>query len=206
MSVRLDDPELCPRYTARVVKGVKIGPSPDWLRSALEKVGIRSISNVVDVTNYVMLEIGQPLHAFDYHLIARSDVRENARQAAALSDGDHKPTIVVRRAQAGEKFMTLDNQEHTLTGEMLLIADEQKASRWPASWAGRTRKSTTARWMCLIESAYFTPTNIRRTSKALGLRSDVELSLRTRRGHRHLRLGQPALRAIDPGNGRRPVG
>ena len=72
MSVRIEDAELCPRYTARVVKGVKIGPSPDWLRSTLEKVGIRSINNVVDVTNYVMLEIGQPLHAFDYHLIASS--------------------------------------------------------------------------------------------------------------------------------------
>ena len=70
--VRIDDPDLCPRYTARVVKGVKIGPSPDWLRSTLEKVGIRSINNVVDVTNYVMLEIGQPLHAFDYHFIAQT--------------------------------------------------------------------------------------------------------------------------------------
>ena len=103
---------LCPRYTARVIKGVKIGPSPDWLRSTLEKVGIRSISNVVDVTNYVMLEIGQPLHAFDYHLIAKG--------------ADGKPTIVVRRAAAGEKFKTLDDQERTLTNEMLLIADEQK--------------------------------------------------------------------------------
>src|SRR6266480_1950716 len=70
VSIRVEDEELCPRYTARVVKGVKIGPSPDWLRSILEKVGIRSINNVVDVTNYVMLEIGQPLHAFDYHLVA----------------------------------------------------------------------------------------------------------------------------------------
>src|SRR5450759_1839813 len=94
VSVRLDDPDLCPRYTARVVKGVKIGPSPDWLRSTLEKVGIRSINNVVDVTNYVMLEIGQPLHAFDYHLIAKGR--------------DGKPTIVVRRARDGEEFITLD--------------------------------------------------------------------------------------------------
>ena len=69
--MRIEDAELCPRYTARVVRGVKIGPSPDWLRATLEKVGIRSINNVVDVTNYVMLEIGQPLHAFDYHLIAK---------------------------------------------------------------------------------------------------------------------------------------
>ena len=110
----LKTPELCPRYTARVVRRVKIGPSPDWLRSTLEKVGIRSINNVVDVTNYVMLESGQPLHAFDYHLIAKG----NGRQT---------PTIVVRRAADGEKFTTLDGKERTLTNQMLLIADETKA-------------------------------------------------------------------------------
>ena len=112
VAVRIEDAELCPRYTARIVKGVKVGPSPDWLRSTLEKVGIRSISNVVDVTNFVMLEIGQPLHAFDYHLITKGK--------------EGKPTIVVRRAGSGEKFKTLDNVERTLTSEMLLIADEQK--------------------------------------------------------------------------------
>ena len=134
VSVRIEDADLCPRYTARVVKGVKIGPSPDWLRSTLEKVGIRSISNVVDVTNYVMLEIGQPLHAFDYHLISSSRRGNEADTSADPPPhvGGYKPTIVVRRATAGEKFKTLDNQEHTLTGEMLLIADENKASRWPA--------------------------------------------------------------------------
>src|SRR3954447_20726711 len=95
VAVRIDDAELCPRYTARVIKGVKIGPSPDWLRSTLEKVGIRSINNVVDVTNFVMMEIDQPLHAFDYHLIAKGK--------------DGKPTIVVRHAGASEKFKTLDN-------------------------------------------------------------------------------------------------
>src|ERR1043165_1849056 len=84
VSVRLDDVELCPRYTARIVRGVKIGPSPDWLRQTLEKIGVRSINNVVDVTNFVMMEIGQPLHAFDYHLIAKGK--------------DGKPTIIVRRA------------------------------------------------------------------------------------------------------------
>src|SRR5262249_53821562 len=112
ISVCIEDAELCPRYTARVIKGVKVGPSPEWLKSTLEKVGIRSISNVVDVTNYVMLEIGQPLHAFDYHLITKGK--------------DGKPTIVIRRASDKEKFKTLDNQERTLTNEMLLIADEQK--------------------------------------------------------------------------------
>ena len=144
VSVRVEDEELCPRYTARVVKGVKIGPSPDWLRSLLEKVGIRSINNVVDVTNYVMLEIGQPLHAFDYHLIAQPggpslesvgqassqsplDEPQTAGQGAGLRERqDAKPTIVVRRARDGELFSTLDGQKRALTREMLVIADEQK--------------------------------------------------------------------------------
>src|ERR1039458_9282803 len=115
VSVRIEDADLCPRYTARVVKGVKIGPSPDWLRSTLEKVGIRSINNVVDVTNYVMLEIGQPLHAFDYHLIAKqraagvppADQAETGN-SGKMPESRCKPTIVVRRARDGEEFITLD--------------------------------------------------------------------------------------------------
>ena len=156
--VRLEDAELCPRYTARVLQGVKVGPSPDWLRSALEKVGLRSISNVVDVTSYVMLETGQPLHAFDYHLIAK--------------DADGKPTLVVRRAASGEKFKTLDNQERTLTSEMLLIADEQKGIALAGVMGGLNTEINAQTVDVLIESAHFNPTNIRRTSKTLGLRSD----------------------------------
>ena len=166
VSVRIEDAEICPRYTARVVKGVKVGPSPAWLRDTLEKVGIRSISNVVDVTNYVMLEIGQPLHAFDYHLIAKG--------------ADGKPTIVVRRAAAGEKFKTLDNQERTLTNEMLLIADEQKGIALAGVMGGANTEINNSTVDVLIESAYFTPVNIRRTSKLLGLRS--ESSYRFERG------------------------
>jgi phenylalanyl-tRNA synthetase beta chain len=166
VSVKIEDAEFCPRYTARVVRGVKIGPSPDWLRSTLEKVGIRSINNVVDVTNYVMLEIGQPLHAFDYHLIAKS------------SDG--KPTIIIRRAQAGELFTTLDGQKRTLTSEMLLIADEQKGIALAGVMGGQNTEINNDTRDVLIESAYFSPTNIRRTSKTLGLRS--ESSYRFERG------------------------
>jgi len=166
VSVRLDDSEFCPRYTARVIKGVKVGPSPEWLKSALEKVGLRSISNVVDVTNYVMLESGQPLHAFDYHLIAKG--------------ADGKPTIVVRRAAAGEKFKTLDNQERTLTNEMLLIADEQKGIALAGVMGGANSEINNDTKDVLIESAYFAPVNIRRTSKLLGLRS--ESSYRFERG------------------------
>jgi phenylalanyl-tRNA synthetase beta chain len=166
VGVRLDEPELCPRYTARVITGVKVGPSPDWLRATLEKVGIRSINNVVDVTNFVMLETGQPLHAFDYHLIAKA--------------ADDKPTIIVRRAQAGELFITLDGQKRTLTDEMLLIADEQKGIALAGVMGGANTEIRDDTRDVLIESAYFSPTNIRRTSKALGLRS--ESSYRFERG------------------------
>jgi phenylalanyl-tRNA synthetase beta chain len=166
ISVRIEDAELCPRYTARVVKGVKVGPSPDWLKSTLEKVGIRSINNVVDVTNYVMMEVGQPLHAFDYHLIAKGK--------------EGKPTIVIRRAGEGEKFKTLDNEERTLSKEMLLIADEVKGIALAGIMGGQNTEINDRTADVLIESAYFNPTNIRRTSKSLGLRS--ESSYRFERG------------------------
>ena len=175
VSVRLDDPDLCPRYTARVVKGVKIGPSPDWLRSMLEKVGIRSINNVVDVTNYVMLEIGQPLHAFDYHLLQSSPA-----VPAGQSRRDARATIVVRRAKAGEEFITLDGQKHKLTTENLLIADEEKGIALAGVMGGQNSEIKDNTADVLIESAYFSPTNIRRTSKTLGLRTDA--SYRFERG------------------------
>lgn len=166
VSVRLDAPDLCPRYTARVIKGVKVGPSPDWLKSALEKVGLRSINNVVDVTNFVMLETGQPLHAFDYHLIAKGV--------------DGKPAIVVRRGGAGEKFTTLDGKEHQLAADTLLVADEQKAIALAGVMGGQNTEINNSTVDVLLESAYFTPTNIRRTSKTLGLRTDA--SYRFERG------------------------
>ena len=158
VSVRLDAPDLCPRYTARVIRGVKIGPSPEWLRSTLEKVGLRSINNVVDVTNFVMLESGQPLHAFDYHLIAKS--------------AEGKPAIVVRRAQPGELFITLDGQKHTLNAENLLIADEAKGIALAGVMGGQNTEINDSTVDVLLESAFFAPSNIRRTSKTFGLRTD----------------------------------
>jgi phenylalanyl-tRNA synthetase beta chain len=166
VSVRIEDSELCPRYTARVIQGVKVAPSPDWLKHTLEKVGVRSINNVVDVTNFVMLETGQPLHAFDYHLLAKG------------SGG--RPTIVVRRAAEGEKFQTLDNQERTLTGQMLLIADETKAVALAGVMGGQNSEINLNTADVLIESAYFQPQNIRATSKKLELRT--ESSYRFERG------------------------
>ncbi len=166
VSVRIDDADLCPRYTARVIRGVKIAPSPDWLKSTLEKVGIRSINNVVDVTNYVMLEVGQPLHAFDYHLL----------QSKAATH----PTIIIRRAAEGEKFKTLDGQERKLTSQTLLIADEAKAVALAGVMGGQNSEINPSTVDVLIESAYFKPQNIRATSKKLELRT--ESSYRFERG------------------------
>lgn len=182
VAVRVEDSDLCPRYTARLIRGVKIGPSPDWLRQALEKVGIRSISNVVDVTNYVMMETGQPLHAFDYHLLGQGGVRENSGDATTSSGraGVAKPTIVVRRAADHEKFTTLDGQERMLTHEMLLIADESKGIALAGIMGGQNTEINDRTRDVLIESACFKPTNIRRTSKVLGLRT--ESSYRFERG------------------------
>jgi phenylalanyl-tRNA synthetase beta chain len=167
VEVRVAEPELCPRYTARVVQSVTVGPSPDWLKHTLEELGIRSINNVVDVTNYVMMETGQPLHAFDYHLLA-----------PGAAGG--RPTIVVRRAAASEKFTTLDGQDRTLASDMLLIADETKGIALAGIMGGQNTEIKETTRDVLIESAYFKPQNIRRTSKALGLRS--ESSYRFERG------------------------
>ena len=167
VAVRIEDAELCPRYTARVIKGVKIGPSPEWLRSALEKVGLRSINNVVDVTNFVMLEVGQPLHAFDYHLISRSSGRESAHISS-----EQPPTIVLRRALPGEEFITLDGKKQTLNAEQLLIADEARGIALAGVMGGQNTGINEQTVDVLLESAYFSPTNIRRTSKQLGLRTD----------------------------------
>jgi phenylalanyl-tRNA synthetase beta chain len=158
LSVRNDEPELCPRYTARIVRKVKVGPSPDWLRSILEKVGLRSINNVVDIANYVMLESGQPLHAFDYHLLK--------------GDGTNSPNIIIRRANEGEKFTTLDGKERALTNQMLLIADETKAVALAGVMGGKNSEINEQTANVLIESAYFKPQNIRATSKKLELRTD----------------------------------
>lgn len=166
VAVQNEAPDLCPRYTTRVIRGVKLGPSPDWLRRRLELVGVRSLSNVVDVTNYVMLECGQPLHAFDYRLIAPGP--------------DGRPTIIVRRAQDGELFITLDGQKRTLSSEMLLIADPQKGIALAGIMGGQNTEITEQTVDVLLESAAFHPPNIRRTSRALGLRS--ESSYRFERG------------------------
>ncbi|MGA2221761.1 MAG: phenylalanine--tRNA ligase subunit beta [Verrucomicrobiia bacterium] len=160
-SVRLEAPDLCPRYTARVIRGVKIGPSPAWLKQVLEKLGMRAINNVVDVTNYVMMECGQPLHAFDYNLL-----------------GEHR--IVVRRAVNGEQFVAIDDSKHELTNEMLVIADAARAVALAGVMGGKNSEINYASTDVLLESAWFLPSNVRKTSKKLGLPS--EASYRFERG------------------------
>lgn len=166
VAVQLDAPDLCPRYSARVIRGVKIGPSPDWLRARLEQVGLRSINNVVDVTNFVMLETGQPLHAFDYHLVGKAP--------------SGIPTVVVRRATAGESFTTLDGTARTLSDSMLLIADPARGIALAGVMGGQNTEIQDSTRDVLLESAWFQPTSIRRTSKTLGLRTDA--SYRFERG------------------------
>ena len=159
--VEIESPELCGRYTARVLRGVKVGPSPDWLRQRLEALGQASINNVVDATNYVMLELGHPLHAFDLDLLAEQ-------------------RIVVRRARAGEKMRTLDGIERTLTTEMCVIADAARAVAIAGVMGGGDSEIRSTSRNILLESAWFDPISIRRTSKALGLRT--EASMRFERG------------------------
>jgi phenylalanyl-tRNA synthetase beta chain len=159
--VSIENADSCGRYAARVVKGVKIGPSPAWLKERLERVGVRSISNVVDVTNFVMLEIGQPLHAFDYHLLANAE-------------------IIVRNARDGEPFVTIDGQKRELDSQMLVISDSQRAIALAGVMGGQNTEINDQTVDVLIESAYFKPQNIRRTSKKLDLRT--ESSYRFERG------------------------
>jgi phenylalanyl-tRNA synthetase beta chain len=159
--VQIDSPELCGRYTARVLRGVKVGPSPAWLRHRLEALGQASINNVVDATNYVMIELGHPMHAFDLDLLAEK-------------------RIVVRRARAGEKMRTLDGIERALTSDMCVIADAARAVAIAGVMGGADTEIRLASRNILLESAWLDPISIRRTSKALGLRT--EASMRFERG------------------------
>ncbi|MEI8139450.1 MAG: phenylalanine--tRNA ligase subunit beta [bacterium] len=160
-SVTIEDAVGCPRYTGRVVQGITIAPSPQWLQSRLSAAGIRPINNVVDITNYVMLESGQPLHAFDYELLE-----------------GHK--IVVRRARVDEAMSTLDGAARELTSEMLLIADVRRPVAVAGVMGGAGSEIRDVTKTVLLESAYFKPSDVRKTSKKMGLSS--ESSYRFERG------------------------
>jgi phenylalanyl-tRNA synthetase beta chain len=159
--VRIDDPDLCPRYAARVFEGVRVALSPTWMRWRLEAVGIRSINNLVDVTNYVMIERGQPLHAFDLPSLAGAE-------------------IIVRRAGETRTIRTLDEQERALDPQDLLICDQERGVAVAGVMGGANSEVHSQTTTVLLESAYFVPETVRRTARRLGLRS--EASYRFERG------------------------
>ncbi|MCL2375784.1 MAG: phenylalanine--tRNA ligase subunit beta [Defluviitaleaceae bacterium] len=152
IDVEIANAELCPRYIARIVQNVKIGPSPQWLRRRLIACGLRPVNNIVDITNYVMLEYGQPMHAFDIGAI--------------------EGHIIVRNAEEGEKITTLDGEERTLDADMLVIADTKKAVGIAGVMGGEFSKITDDTTTILFESANFSGPNIRQTAKRLGVRTD----------------------------------
>lgn len=175
-SVEVLDGDLCPRYTARMLRNVKVGPSPAWMVERLEAVGLRSINNVVDATNYVLLEYSQPLHAFDYEKLA-----------------GHR--IVVRRGREGEVLVAIDGTRCRLTTDMCIIADADKPVAIAGIMGGLESEIGTATSTVLLESARFDPMTTRRTARALGLMSDA--SYRFERGVDIVSLDQASLRACQ---------
>ncbi|MBA3711969.1 MAG: phenylalanine--tRNA ligase subunit beta [Pyrinomonadaceae bacterium] len=153
-AVEIREPVLCPRYAARIVRGVRVAPSPGWLADRLRAIGQRPISNVADITNYVMHEMGQPLHAFDFAKLAEQ-------------------RIVVRRALKGERLKTLDGVVRELDEEMLMIADAVRPVALAGVMGGEETEATDATRDVLIESAYFNPTSVRRTARSLGLHTEA---------------------------------
>jgi phenylalanyl-tRNA synthetase beta chain len=160
LDLEIADPDLCPRYSAAFIRGVKVGPSPFWMQMRLRRAGMRPINNIVDITNYVMLESGQPLHAFDYHVLRPRP-------------GDDRPAIIVRRARPGEQMETLDGELRTFDGEMLLITDGGGPVAMAGVMGGLESEVTEETTDVLLEAANFNFLNVRRTSRLLGLTSDA---------------------------------
>lgn len=153
-SVSIEDPDLCPRYAACLIKDIKVGPSPFWLKDRLKSVGLKPINNIVDITNFVMMETGQPLHAFDF-------------------DNLYENKIIVKRANNEKNFITLDEKERSLDPDMLMICDGEKPVALAGVMGGLNSEIEDKTTRVLLESAYFNPSSIRKTSKRLGLNSDA---------------------------------
>ncbi len=162
--IRIDAPDLCLRYSAALIENVTIGPSPLWMQQRLTRAGMRPINNVVDITNYVMLELGQPLHAFDHDLLI---------QRAQSSGAGDKPVIIMRRAHAGEQMKTLDGEMRQLDPDMLMITDTAGSIAVAGVMGGAETEVTNGTKTILLESANFNFLSIRRTSQMLGLRSEA---------------------------------
>ena len=194
VKVTVDDTELCPRYTARIIENVKIKSSPLWMQARLHRLGMRSINNIVDITNYVLLEYGHPLHAFDFEKV----------------EGEE---IIVRRAAENEKIVTLDDEERKLDSEILLIADKEKGVALAGVMGGANSEVTESTKTILLESAYFNGPNIRKTAKRLALSSEssyrfergvagavIDASMRAAQLISELAEGQPLKGIVDVNN------
>lgn len=176
LKVVVSDPGLCPRYLAVVLDNLKVGPAPEWMQERLKAVGVRPINNIVDITNYVMLEYAQPLHAFDYHKLFKQEIN-------------------VRKAKPGEKIITLDGVERTLQESMLVIADQQKPIALAGIMGGQNSEIEEKTRAIVLESANFDKVSIRRTAQKLGLRTEAVMRFEKGLG---LDLPEEALkRAVD---------
>jgi phenylalanyl-tRNA synthetase beta chain len=164
LELEIVDPDLCPRYSAAYIEGVTIGPAPFWMQMRLRLAGQRPINNVVDITNYVMLEMGQPLHAFDYHVLRPRP-------------GEDRPAIIVRRAKDGEKMATLDGEMRTFDSEMLLITDGGGPVAIGGVMGGLDSEVADDTQDILLEAAHFNFLNVRRTSRILGLTTEASVRL-----------------------------
>jgi phenylalanyl-tRNA synthetase beta chain len=160
LELEIADPDLCPRYSAALIQGVKVKPSPFWTQMRLRPAGMRPINNIVDITNYVMLELGQPLHAFDYHILRPRP-------------GENRPAIIIRRAEPGEQMATLDGEMRTFDEQMLLITDGGGPVAVAGVMGGLESEVSDATTDILLESANFNFLNVRRTSRNLGLTSEA---------------------------------
>jgi len=208
LTLEIADPDLCPRYSAAFIQDVKIKPSPFWMQMRLRRAGVRPINNIVDVTNYVMLELGQPLHAFDYHMLRSRP-------------GEERPTIVVRRAEDGEQMKTLDGELRTFDDEMLLITDGGGPVAVAGVMGGLESEVSETTTDILLEAANFNFLNVRRTSRLLALASessqrfgrrvDPELTVKAaaRAAHLMAELGggsvAPTIGDLYPGEKPQPV-
>jgi phenylalanyl-tRNA synthetase beta chain len=174
--IQVDEPSLCPRYSGLFIEEVKVGPSPIWLKQKLESIGQKSINNIVDITNFVLHETGQPLHAFDAETIQGN-------------------TVVVRKAKAGDKFVTLDGKERVLNGEELMICDREKPMVIAGIFGGLNSGVSETTTQVFLECAYFDPSSVRRTSKQQGIKTDS--SFRFERGTDPQATVPVLLRAAD---------
>ncbi|HLA26140.1 MAG TPA: phenylalanine--tRNA ligase subunit beta [Patescibacteria group bacterium] len=198
LKVRVEDKKVCSKYSARVIYDAKVGESPQWMKNRLLSVGIRPINNIVDITNYAMMELGQPLHAFDFDKIKSVEIPISKSQfpnKSQIQNSKLKKIIIVRRAKKGERIIALDNKVYELTDDMLVIADAEKPIAIAGIMGGKDSSVNNETKTIILEAAQFDPIAVRKTSKTLNLKS--ESSYRFERGIDTLRVEQALGRVVE---------